>query len=186
MKLCSKCKVEQPVEEFHRRSLSLDGLHPHCKTCVRIYNGSKSKRAEIHFIIDGTAHHRCSTCREVKSAIEFESNAARPHGIQSYCRKCRSVDLARRYIELREAIIAGYGGSCSCCGESRYAFLDIDHVNGGGGQHRREVGSGRKYLMGIRNQNYPDSLRVLCSNCNQGRRRAGVCPHETERAQEVS
>lgn len=33
VKVCTKCKVEQPLSEYHKSSQSKDGLHPHCKVC---------------------------------------------------------------------------------------------------------------------------------------------------------
>ena len=38
-----------------------------------------------------------------------------------------------------------YGDSCACCGEREPKFLGIDHTNGGGNTHRREVGRGNVY-----------------------------------------
>ena len=32
-KTCSKCKIEQPVSNFHKNKPSSDGLHPWCKSC---------------------------------------------------------------------------------------------------------------------------------------------------------
>jgi polyribonucleotide nucleotidyltransferase len=49
----------------------------------------------------------------------------------------------------RIKVLEHYGGSCTCCGETRYEFLAIDHINNDGGKHREEMGSksgGRIYL----------------------------------------
>lgn len=37
------------------------------------------------------AEKRCPSCDEVKAAEEFGRNAARPDGLQSVCRACRSA-----------------------------------------------------------------------------------------------
>lgn len=37
MKTCSKCKIEQPHENFHKESASKDGLRSSCKACSKIY-----------------------------------------------------------------------------------------------------------------------------------------------------
>ncbi len=34
-KECSRCKVRNPLGEFHKRSVSADGLRNQCKSCVR-------------------------------------------------------------------------------------------------------------------------------------------------------
>jgi uncharacterized CHY-type Zn-finger protein len=33
LKVCSKCRVEQPIANFHRHARSADGLYPQCKEC---------------------------------------------------------------------------------------------------------------------------------------------------------
>jgi hypothetical protein len=55
-------------------------------------------------------------------------------------------------------------------------FLTIDHIDGGGSQHRREVG-GRiaRWLIA---QGLPDGFQTLCHNCNYAKYRLGVCPHQ--------
>lgn len=76
-----------------------------------------------------------------------------------------------------------YGGECVCCGEKEGAFLSIDHVNNDGAAHRKELKGNRIYAW-LHKNGYPkDRFRILCFNCNQGRRvNGGVCPHEEQRA----
>ena len=40
-KRCTRCQVEKPHSEFHKR---LDGLQPCCKDCVRIYSAAYRER----------------------------------------------------------------------------------------------------------------------------------------------
>lgn len=37
VKVCTRCKAEKPVSEFHRRAKSPDGHVSQCKECVRAY-----------------------------------------------------------------------------------------------------------------------------------------------------
>lgn len=37
MKTCSKCGIEKPLDHFHKRKASIDGLQPKCKACVSTY-----------------------------------------------------------------------------------------------------------------------------------------------------
>jgi hypothetical protein len=92
-----------------------------------------------------------------------------------------TASTRRSTIKKRVEIIAIYGGKCVCCGEDRYEFLQFDHKDGGGRQHREEVGSGYKFLLWIQRNNYPKSIQVLCSNCNFARGHYEMCPHERER-----
>lgn len=99
---------------------------------------------------------------------------------QSKCEQCREV--ARQYQQrLKSRVIEAYGGKCSCCGESNVAFLTIDHTNGAGCKHRRDIGTSRIYNW-LESRNYPpNEFQVLCFNCNCGRQiNGGICPHQTQ------
>lgn len=78
-------------------------------------------------------------------------------------------------------VIDGYGGKCNCCGETTSEFLTIDHVDGGGAEHRRSLGYGnRRLLLQIISAGFPPEFQVQCFNCNCGRQRnGGICPHVT-------
>ena len=41
----------------------------------------------------------------------------------------------------RLQVLSHYSPSlkCQCCGENHYEFLTIDHINGDGAKHRREI-----------------------------------------------
>lgn len=79
---------------------------------------------------------------------------------------------------LRDEAYAAYGGSCTCCGERTPEFLNIDHVDGGGNDHRRSGYKGIKLCLWLRAEGYPPEFQLLCANCNTGRaRNGGTCPH---------
>jgi len=80
----------------------------------------------------------------------------------------------------RQDCISHYGGRCECCGETHIEFLTIDHPNGGGNKHRKEIGvtAGFPFYRWIIKNNYPEGLRVLCLNCNFSLGRFGYCPHQ--------
>jgi hypothetical protein len=75
-----------------------------------------------------------------------------------------------------------YGGYCACkgCGESHKEFLQIDHIDGSGAEHRKKVKTMNIYQW-LKNKGYPrDNFRLLCGNCNWARGVYGYCPHEKE------
>lgn len=85
-----------------------------------------------------------------------------------------------RHREFKRQVFEAYGNDCSCCGESELKFLSVDHVNGGGGEHRRAVGGGTAVLAEIVRRNFPEEFTVLCFNCNLGRQwNGGICPHRS-------
>ena len=89
--------------------------------------------------------------------------------------------------ERRIQVIQHYSqgvGCCACCGESHIEFLGIDHIDGGGNKHRKEVQNHYRniYWYLIKN-NYPDGYRVLCHNCNLARGFYGYCPHTKQESE---
>lgn len=64
-------------------------------------------------------------------------------------------------------------------------MLTIEHANGDGAQHRRELFGSRynssKFYHWLRSRGFPDDLglAVLCGGCNQSsHQNGGVCPHD--------
>lgn len=88
---------------------------------------------------------------------------------------------AKRYrYELKAQVFGAYGRRCNCCGETNVGFLTVDHVNGGGNEHRKSVGGGVQVYLDIIRRNFPEDFQVLCYNCNLGRQwNGGTCPHVT-------
>ena len=48
--------------------------------------------------------------------------------------------------KLKLEVIMHYGGICACCGEDCFEFLQIDHINNDGANHRREIGRGSSVI----------------------------------------
>ncbi len=101
--------------------------------------------------------------------------------------KERSLELnrqsnRRQYTKARLAAIEAYGGACDCCGENDPHFLQLDHRNEMIPEHHRDPAgrriSGMRLLKVLRDENYPDYMRLLCGNCNFARGHYGFCPHE--------
>lgn len=87
--------------------------------------------------------------------------------------------LKRRQQQLSREIIAAYGNACACCGEMRFEFLTIDHINGGGRAHVAQI---KNFYSWLKRNSFPqEEFRCLCMNCNFSRGRYGYCPHERER-----
>lgn len=96
---------------------------------------------------------------------------------QTRCVVCRKREIDHR-IECREKVLNHYGRTCFCCSEHRLEFLTVDHISGGGNQHKKE----RKtdiYIWLVLNK-FPEGYRTACFNCNCARGRCGYCPHEYE------
>lgn len=88
-------------------------------------------------------------------------------------------------VLLKQKILDIYGWSCVCCGETRAAFLTLDHIDGRGAEHRRQLGLGRaggkRFYAKIIKLPKDNNIQVLCMNCNLAKHTHGTCPHETEK-----
>lgn len=153
--------------------------------------------------LTGDSSGLCPQCRQTKNLSEFIK--LRVGGYCCYCRSCNRLNSAQTYHErkefrrdalraankrsrrkVREDVLAGYGGQCQCCGEDRYEFLSIDHINGGGIRHIRSLGlkTQQQFYYWLRRNGYPEGFRVLCHNCNQSYGHYGYCPHQVEKNRE--
>lgn len=120
-----------------------------------------------------------------------ETNPSRDNG-RAYCELCsveiRQAQLKKQAVlqkrkndELRDEVYRHYGDCCSCCGESEKLFLQIDHVNNDGNKQRKEIKVTTQLYRWIIDNNFPDTLQLLCANCNFGKfRNGGICPHQTK------
>lgn len=138
---------------------------------------------------------QCETVYEDPSSW-FSKDKNRPSGLYPWCKPCVRNKTAIHYQKnrirvlertsgntqfLKLDVLQAYGGPiCVCCGESHIVFLCIDHVGGGGSQHRKAIGhKGKNFWRWLKNNGYPPGYRVLCHNCNMAIRWEKVCPHQT-------
>jgi hypothetical protein len=56
---------------------------------------------------------------------------------------------------------------CHCCGYDNVVALSIDHINGGGTQHRKSLPSSSSTALysWLKRSGYPKGYQVLCMNC---------------------
>ena len=72
---------------------------------------------------------------------------------------------------LKQEVIAAYGGKCAHCGETNMDVLETDHINGGGTQHRRDIGrkGGTSFYFWLRDNDYPGIVQLLCRPCHKAK-----------------
>ena len=159
-KQCRKCHTAKPLSDFPKDRTSKDGLYSRCRSCVAIEGRERRDR-------DPEAFKR-------KAAERMRRWRKRNPE--------RTTQLQRgwyRRAKLRALVAYSQDPpTCSCCGEATLGFLTIDHIDGGGNAHRRELGGGSSLLIWLQRQGYPEGFQVLCFNCNAGRYwNGGDCPH---------
>lgn len=186
MRVCRKCRETQTLDRFRKKGANRDRasickacdnqeyINAACKNCGRIFwrslNGYTAYCTECIKKID----RPCARC-----GSPFVASMAQKKFCSEACRAAEARDVRKRsWMRNRDAILHAYGGACACCGESERAFLAIDHIDGGGHKQYKALGGGG-FSSWVRKNNYPDTLRLLCHNCNFGRQQnGGICPHE--------
>ena len=142
---------------------------------------------------------RCSDCQ---GRHNLATNTTRTRWVeQGLCRDCgnypveknfkrcincmatRRMHALRHNRDIRAQILEHYGPQCACCGEQQVLFLDVDHMENNGAEHRRSVSHdgfhGTTFYRWLKRNNYPDGFQLLCRNCNWSKHRnGGICPHK--------
>ena len=103
---------------------------------------------------------------------------------RSYARFCSRRCLwngssTKRKLKDKKKLLEIYGDKCACCNENRKDFLTLDHIGGGGNEHRKIRSQSRIYSDVIKEKNH-FKYRILCMNCNFAIGIYGKCPHEKE------
>lgn len=141
---------------------------------------------------------KCKICGEKDISKFYIRKNKNKEYIDSLCISCRLKDNEKRRKEnpekwkeyerrkrlnLKLKIINAYGRKCECCGEDKYEFLAIDHIDGGGIQHKKRIKKeeGKNLYYWLLAHDFPKGFRILCHNCNQSLGMYGYCPHEKER-----
>lgn len=192
VKRCSKCRKVKKLEDFHRapKRLYFTGRKSACKACFNIKSPVKScewekiqKRARENKERVKAGKKMCLRCGRVKALKFFWKDPNISDGYKNACVPCdreRTREWTVRWNrKSRLEALTHYGSKCACCGEARFEFLAIDHVNGDGNKHRAsgkfKPGSG--FVKWLRRNGWPKGYRVLCNNCNQSLGNYGYCPH---------
>jgi len=69
----------------------------------------------------------------------------------------------------RMAVLWYYsGGAMTCvrCGFPDIRALVLDHINGGGTEHRRTMKAGTNVWLWLARHGFPPGYQILCANCN--------------------
>ena len=115
----------------------------------------------------------CRTCSNLRvKKYQAQKRAKNP---DAYNRSVR-VAVRKAHIRRRIEVINHYGGRCACCFENELKFLGIDHINGNGNEHRRQIKS--NIYTWLRKNKWPDGFQILCHNCNLSKGFYGQCPHK--------
>jgi hypothetical protein len=75
----------------------------------------------------------------------------------------------RKYDKIKLEIISKLGNKCVLCGENRFNFLTVDHVNNDGNKEKHNNHYSiirQKIINGLTEEELKLTYQVLCYNCN--------------------
>jgi hypothetical protein len=179
-------------ENSDRRNIRLRERYLELKRqSVRAYGGEcqNCKENELAFLtidhINGGGRKHSTKFKKKTAHIHlWLKNNGYPEGFQILCANCnyekemlRRQDKVSHGHQLRAQVLREFGAYCRCCNEKSLNKLVIDHVNGGGNQHRKTVSN--IYLFMKKNGIDRISYQILCQNCNLAKYTQKVCPHHS-------
>jgi hypothetical protein len=172
--------------------LVMNHYGPQCKSCQT----SNLAFLTLDHIDNNGAAHRKQTNGGANLYSKLIT-AGYPEGYQCLCWNCnyrkrrllqletvlitaKAVHDRNNHRQLRKAAFAIYGNVCQCCNLDDEMILTIDHVTGGGRQHKRTLNINNQFYKWLAKNSYPIGFQTLCFNCNCGRSiNNGVCPHQS-------
>lgn len=90
----------------------------------------------------------------------------------------------------RDLCVVNYGGKCACCGLAVAKYLQLDHVNNDGADHREKIWgvrrSGGSLAKWAEKNGFPNNLQLLCCNCHQAKTHWGGCTIDDHKAMNLS
>jgi hypothetical protein len=118
--------------------------------------------------------------RERRKVIDKRAREKKPE----YYRQSKKFAFYRWVETVKQSVLGHYSNQtfqCRCCGESERDFLVIDHIDGHGNEHRKQVfgrmGGGYAFYHWLIKHGYPAGFQVLCFNCNMSKAKHGACVH---------
>lgn len=168
MKTCTRCRRElDPAEFYVRKAKKGQKRNERCKACIKELNRA----------------YYLANLEKVKAQVEAYRQSRKHTAEFKAKQKAASSATHKKW---KTIALEKIGKVCACCGESRFEFLSIDHVNNDGYKHRKETSSRNLYYM-LSRPDYKSeyALQTLCFNCNFAKRyNGGICPHQ-ERSETI-
>ncbi len=154
-KICNKCHEEHSLDSFSINDKARGYRRPDCKACVALRVGTKRKK---------------ETPDQRETRLAWHKNYYQTAYTPDQKKVWREANR-RAYHSLREEVITNLGGICVACQNEDVDVLQVDHIHGGGGKLRKELGH-TKTMRIIRDRlrekdsSVFNEVQILCANCH--------------------
>jgi hypothetical protein len=155
MKRCPKCTLTLDKTEFGKRARNPDGLHEYCKSCRRQLDSEFRVRNEDKIKLKKQFYYEANKDHIKNKTVKFQQ--ANPDKRKKYAKISRErlkLEIFNHYCD--------NGPQCNGCGEADIHLLTVDHIHGGGNQHKKEV---KSLYSWIKREGFPEGFQILCWNC---------------------
>ena len=189
------CQCECGKRKDVRQSLLKRGATRSCG-CLQ---SSEAARRNRKWPLAANGEKFCPKCEATLCVSKFSACGKNKDKLGTYCKQCAQgkqndcrdrrksqgmpsysvVETRKLRIEVFSHYCKSDAPFCQCCGDTTNEFLTIDHIEGGGNKHRKEINRrGSSIYRWLRQNRYPAGFRVLCMNCNHSFGHYGYCPHQ--------
>lgn len=98
-KICSICKKEKDLTNFHQSTVTKDRLDRRCKECCSIYKKNYYIEKKKPKIPIEPGFKICYTCNIIKPIKDFCKHKSRKDGFAHLCKGCRRIKQKERDIK---------------------------------------------------------------------------------------
>jgi hypothetical protein len=143
--------------------------------CGKCGNSKSRGKGLCTLCLDGDSKRKMVEYRQRKEDKVCVKCGKKCYQTFEQCFECLERRVQRNK-DLKVEVFKNYGNECICCGEDHIDFLNIDHLNNDGSEHRKIIGKGNLYTW-LKKSGFPAGFQCLCTNCNHGKRiNNGWCP----------
>jgi len=184
MKKCYRCSQDLPFDMFGKNKSKPNGHSTECKKCKSAMDKVYQDQHKEEIKDKKQQYYLGKKYEIIKKVNEYIDKNRHKHNLWHTVSKNR----------LKAEVMTNYSGGnlkCKNCPEVDLGILTIDHIEGNGADHRRELfgdnrkGGGYKFWQWLKRNNYPEGFQVLCFNCQFRKRAVELKPENPTHLQEV-
>ena len=182
VKRCYRCEKDRPLEDFGKNCSKSDGRADECKECKSELGKEYQKKNRDKIKVRKHEYYLGNRDKIIQKSCNWAKENRIEHNVRG--KKAKEKLKLETFTEYCDD-----GVRCKSCGKSDIEILTVDHIDGNGAEHRREIGlagmGGYNFYRWLKKNNYPDGFQILCFNCNFRKRNEQLKPKNPTHLQQV-